>query len=529
MKKIFCLLMIGAVWVNTLALAEAARYDILYIPHDNRPVSDWQTVDTVNRVDGVSVLTPPEELLGNSRQKGEPDKLWEWLMENSRRADAVVLSSDALLYGSLVNSRKHSMSEATILERAAMFKELRESRPNLKIYVFGSVMRSPRQGGGSEEPEYYAKYGKDIFHLTALRDKMEIDKLTRKEIKELRQLEKTVPKEALDDWLKRRDRNFAANMYLVDMAKQGDFNYLVLGRDDNAPYSQTHKESRLLKEAGKGLSTAEFRVLAGIDEMGLILLTRAVNDLTWQVPLVNVVYADGIGSDTVPSYSDERIEDSIRQHLTAAGGIYVPTAKRADLLMVVNTRYDGTTPEANWPDNSLPLTEHTEKVLTQTAEYLAAGYKVAFADVAFGNGSDNALMFAMAERGMLPQLNAYAGWNTATNSSGFALGQGILSLHMSEAAKNDLLKIRYLDDWVYQANVRQWAAGQLQGRSDGSYIRLNGAKDDITAYANNAVNDFAAEYLSSMDIGSVTLEFPWNRMFEADIKPINNSAETADK
>lgn len=519
MKRIFCLVMMIFLWTG-VSSAGAAQYKIIYIPHDNRPVSYWQTADTVNKVEAFSVITPPEEFLGSATAKGEPEALWEWLETHSKDADAVVVSADALLYGSLVNSRKHNLLPEEILERAARFARLKNSRPELKFYVFSSIMRSPRQGGGSEEPEYYARYGRDIFQLTALYDKAESQTLNRREKKALRQLEQTVPQAALDDWLERRERNFAANLYLLELGRQGAFQYLAFGRDDNAPYSQTHKESRLLKAAGADMSLAQFGVLAGIDEIGLILLTRAVNDLTWQVPLVHVVYAEGCGRDTVPSYSDERIEDSIRQHLTAAGGVYVPTDKRADFVLVVNTKYDGTTSEANWPDNNLPLGQHADKLLTQTADLLSKGHKVALADIAFANGADNALLFALAERGMLSELNAYAGWNTATNSTGFALGQGILSLQMSEQEKNELLQIRYLDDWVYQANVRQWAANKLHGRTDGSYMRLDGAKDDMTAYAQEMAEQFTAEHLSEMRIGSIMLDFPWNRMFEAAIKPV---------
>jgi hypothetical protein len=514
MKRLISSILAGA-FMMAAASASAAE-EIIFIPHDDRPVSCAQTADTVNKLDGYNVIVPPQELLGGRDRTGNPDGLWAWLEENSRSADAVVLSSDALLYGSLVNSRKHDIDSAVILERAERFKKFRAENPNMKVYVFGSVMRTPRMAG-SEEPAYYAKYGADIFRLTALYDKRDTEKLSRREKKELAELEEKIPSDALKDWLGRREGNFAANEFLISEARDNSFNYLLIGRDDNAPYSQTHKESRLLKIEAADLAKSKFQIVAGIDEIGLILLTRAVNDLSWQVPLVNVVYADGTGRDTVPTYSDERIEDSVRQHLTAAGGIVVPTAKNADLVLVVNTRYDGKTSEANWPDNNLPLTENAAKVAAAAEKYLSDGKKVAIADITFGNGADNAFMQKLAADNVLPRLTSYAGWNTATNSTGFALGQGILALSMSEKNKNDLLRVRYLDDWAYQANVRQSAAALLNGRTDGSYMQLDGAKDDITAAADKAMNEFAKENLSSMEISAVSIDFPWNRMFEANV------------
>ena len=37
---------------------------------------------------------------------------------------------------------------------------------------------------------------------------------------------------------------------------------------------------------------------------------------------------------------------------------------------------------------------------------------------------------------------------------GFALGQGLLAKSMDAADRQSLLTVRYLDDWAYQANVR---------------------------------------------------------------------------
>ena len=76
------------------------------------------------------------------------------------------------------------------------------------------------------------------------------------------------------------------------------------------------------------------------------------------------------------------------------------------------------------------------------------------ADIKYANGADNALMNILEQKNLLFRLKAYSGWNTATNSTGFALGTGMLARKMTNAAKNHLLTVRYLDDWAYQANVR---------------------------------------------------------------------------
>ena len=143
---------------------EAKPDKILFIPHDNRPISDKQTAEVVQKL-GYDVVVPPDDLLGNRENLGNPDALWTWIHANAKDAKAAVISSDSLVYGSLVGSRKHNYSRGEVLERASRFRQFRKENPKLPLYVFGSIMRTPRSGeaSGHEEPKYYRSYGGDIF------------------------------------------------------------------------------------------------------------------------------------------------------------------------------------------------------------------------------------------------------------------------------------------------------------------------------------------------------------------------------
>lgn len=494
---------------------------ILYIPHDNRPIVDEQTKDIIEKA-GYEVITPPEEFLGNRESFGEPDKLWEWLNENTKKdIRAAVISSDAMLYGSLIASRKHDFDKQVILDRAELFKEFRKDHKKLPIYVFGSIMRTPRsaEASGYEEPDYYRHYGANIFRYTALEDKREMTTLTKREEKELDFLQRLIPKRALSDWKERHEKNFAANEKLIDLSKEKTFNCLLLGRDDNAPYSQTHMESRHLKQYGEGLDKNKFQTIAGIDEIGLILLTRAINDRTRNTPAIFVQYNWGRGAETVPTYSDEPIGDTISAEIAAVGGRLVNDFRRADCILTVNTNPDGITHEANSGYNESKSTQNTKYFVDTVQDYLAANKPVAVADIAFSNGSDNALMELLKDRGLLFKLHAYSGWNTATNSTGFALSTGILARRMTAADKKNLLTTRYLDDWAYQANVRSIVASQLKWlRGDGFYESLDDKLYTASDESRNLIDHFAKNNLTAAGIGEdLKLEFPWNRMFETRI------------
>ena len=540
MKKITALLLCLAVfWAAFSGIAAAKKKEapkdkgtIVFIPHDNRPISDVETADTIRQL-GYKVVVPPDELLGSKSNLGDSDKLWQWLEDNTtvpHKKDkkppykplpgikAVVLSGDAMIYGSLVGSRKHHFTQQKLLERVKKFQEFKDSHPKVPMYVFSSIMRTPRTGeaSGSEEPGYYFSYGTDIFRYTALKDKEEVEGLTKREKKEMKFLTEFLPQEAIDDWMSRRSKNLAVNKAMIDLAKAGTFSYFCLGRDDNAPYSQTHRESRWLNDYGRELGKMRFNNMAGIDEFGMLLLTRAVNDLEAVMPFVYVRYNMGEGARVVPSYSDEAIDKTIRSHVIMAGGVYVTTPARADLVLLVNTNPNGETYEANDAGNTEKSRFSTRYFMNMLEEELAEGRPVGIADIAYANGSDNALMAALRDKDWLFRLQAYSGWNTPTNSTGFVLGQGMLVPRMSDESRKRLLYTRYLDDWGYQANVRQNLSATLgYFKGQGSGGNLNEKRAQTEASATLRMQTFAGWNLPKfVDVKQIKVTMPWNRLFE---------------
>ncbi|MCR5834330.1 MAG: DUF4127 family protein [Selenomonadaceae bacterium] len=515
------LFMTVAIPNDCAARKKVVKEKFLYIPQDNRPIVAKQTVEVLEKA-GIEVVMPPMEFLGNRDKLGDPDLLWDWLKKNAKKdITAAIISSDAMIYGSLVGSRKHEYSSDEILARVDLFAEFHKKHKKLPLYVFGSIMRTPRSGvaSGYEEPDYYRYYGANIFRLTELMDKQETEGLTTREIKEFNFLQRLIPPKALEDWMGRREKNFAVNKKLIDYARENNFSYLLLGRDDNAPYSQTHNEGRKLLEYGQSLGINKYLTTAGIDEIGLVMLTRAANERSNTSPKVFVKYNWGRGADTIPAYSDETIGDSINSAIAATGATSVDNENAADFVMVVNTNPDGITFEADSSHNSDKTRTGTKYLVDIISDYVDEGRKVIVADVAFSNGSDNAFMEQMMRRGLLFKIKSYSGWNTPTNSSGFALSEGILTARMKENAVNELLLRRYLDDWAYQANVRNIVAAQLDWiDGDGRYELLDDKSDMVIDSCSEMLEIFAQNNLPNFTGNdNIRVLFPWNRMFEADI------------
>lgn len=518
LKKI--LILIAAMLIVSNSASAAQK--ILFIPHDDRPVSCQQPAEVVAQLN-YKVIMPPTELLT------KPDDLWQWLNENAPNANAAVVSSDALLYSGLIPSRSHEIPADVLAARVENFRTLRENNPELKLYLFGSLMRTPMFGtpGDREESDYYGQYGAQIFQYTKLLDKQETSRLNATEKAYLEELQRDIPNEILRDYFDRRKKNLDSTFKLVDLTAEGIIDYFIIGRDDNAPLSQTHRENRRLLAYLKELNIPKTKAQshAGIDEYAMLLLTRAVNDLSGEIPFVNVQFNRGKGAKTVPSYSDERIGDSIRDEIIIAGALYVPKPERADFVLFVNTDPNGDTYELH---NSLPpqflpesaqnyFSRNAKKFVERVNDAVKKKLPVGVADIITANGSDNFLMEQLRDKNLLFKLQSYGGWNTATNTCGFALGTGILAKKMSRKSIDKLLLRRYLDDWAYQANVRSDIAAELAELPDGLaiYLNLGEHEPEIVERENQLMRDFAKENLSYKK--KFTVSNPWHRMFECRI------------
>lgn len=504
----FCLLIVGA---------QAEAETVLYVPADDRPVSLEYAVDTVKAAN-LEILTPPVEYLAGRNRKGDPDKLWQWLNDHVKQADAVVVSADSLIYGGLVDSRTHDFAQYLLDWRLKRFDKLKTDNPGTRLYVFNTIMRTPQASAGGVEPWYYEKYGPNIFLITALRDKAEQKGLSAEEQERLKASVAAVPKELMADWMSRRDKNFKINAGLIELAKSGRLNYLLIGRDDTAPYSQSHKEGLAITKLADGLPTSKFASFPGADQLGMIMLARAYNDMTWRIPIVQVDYTLGAGGATVPSYEDQPIAKTINDHIVAAGGIVLPKPQKPDMILAVNTPLNGVTLEAEAVDNIAVASYSTRRFVEKVSGHIADGKTVAVADIAFANGADNALMRELADRKMLGSLSSYSGWNTASNTLGFAIGQGMMSKAMSDDDRKRLLTVRYLDDWAYQANIRGQLYQEVIYPNNGSLTYLNQLEPLVTEKAGEKIAAFAKRNLGDLPIDKVKVHFPWNRMFELTIR-----------
>ncbi len=223
---------------------------------------------------GCEIIMPPEKFIAGRLHNGNPDAILDWLETKAPRAGAAVISTDSLIYGGLVASRLHDIPSPILENRLRRLNELPGRLP-IKLYAFSTIMRTPRLSVGGVAPYYYRNIGFAIFTYSELLDKGEQDTLSLSEQLLKQALERNLPRLELTDWLERRAKNLGINHELTLMARSGKFHYLAIGKDDNAPFSATHMEARTIKKTAFDLDDGKFQILAGVDQLGLLLLTRA--------------------------------------------------------------------------------------------------------------------------------------------------------------------------------------------------------------------------------------------------------------
>lgn len=510
-----------ALMVTAIATSTSIQVDaetVLFVPQDDRPVSLQYTVDTAKAA-GMTVLTPPQNLISGKTYKGQADQIWNWVEQNAGRADVMVLSTDTLIYGGLVDSRKHNLPLSTLEYRLKRIEALKANYKNTRIYGFGTVMRSPRASGGGTEPSYYADYGPTIFQIAALQDKLDGGTLTQAETQKLMSLQASVPVEYLQDWFSRRQKNMQINKGLIDEARKGVFEYFALGHDDTSQLSQSALEGRYLSQYSKGIPRTQYGSFPGADQLGLLLMARSRTDESVEKPTFSIIYPLGGAGKTLPGYEDQTIDKTIAEHVEAVGGT-MTTAGKPTVLLAVNTPLSTSTSESEAFGNLPMVSQATNAFVDRIQQATEQGVTVSVADIAYNNGSDNTLVGAMYKRDILYKIGAYNGWNTASNTVGYAIAQGLLLKSMSPEGHRDMLTQQYLDNWAYQANIRK-DIYRMQDSIRTDNVRYSGdLNSKLEEYLQERIQDFGETYLK-VDPRTIKATFPWGRLFETDITVYN--------
>lgn len=477
--------------------------NIAFIPIDNRPVC-YTLPEQICAIDSdINLFMPKREFLGSLTKYADVEAIFDWL-KKLPQMDAIVMCLDTVAYGGLIPSRRCSDTFEKIKTRVENLKKILENK-KAKIYAFSSIMRISNNNVNEEEKEYWSKWGKKIFEYSYQTHKLGTESC----------ITNVIPSEILDDYIATRKRNFEINKLYLEYQKQGLFNTLVFSKDDCAEYGFNVQEAKALEKLGGFVKT-------GADEIPLTLLARAImkklkpvsEKETSRVEKTQCPHRDkcqetGIKiapiflvpecKDLISNYEDVSIEKSVKGQIELAG-CSVCEPDDADILLYVN----------NFEDHQ---GEIVMKVPTKTfsGKWQKPSKPYMVADVRFANGADNAFVKQLFEVGFDENFLGYSAWNTSANSLGSLICGAIVfkgAKMQNNVGKDfyfgrDFLKlqtVRLLDDWAYQANVRQ----QLTSLDE----KL--VKELMKPYEEKVFEVLGVNYDTSY-------KFPWNRLFEVEV------------
>ena len=440
---------------------------ICFIPIDNRPVCYNLAVDIAAIDKDIELFIPPREYLGSLTKYADVDKIYEWFKELPQ-VDKVILSLDTIAYGGLIPSRRANYSEKEIKERVLKFRSEWVKR-KAKVLAFSSIMRISNNNYNEEEKEYWKDYGTRIFEYSYNTHKCSLGNLGSP-------IQNLIPKSILNDYLMTRQRNFNINKMYLEWQKLGYFDELIFSKDDCAEYGFNVKEAKELEKLGG-------KVITGADEIPISLLSRAIEKKL----SVNPIFIEDDSKDLISNYEDVSIEKSVLNQLNLAG---IEVKKDADITLIVN----------NFKDHQ------GEIVMKRPTELFSGEIKLPdspymIADVRNANGADNNFV-----EKILPQINldnfyGYSAWNTSANSLGTLICAAKIKFNAKEyddKAFKKVQMIRFLDDWAYQANVRQ----------------MIDKPQDIKNY----MKLFEEKISKVLDIEiKNNYTYPWDRLFEVEV------------
>ncbi len=496
-------------------MSVSQRYRIALLPLDDRPVNILLPLD-IARVASVEVDVPPAECLPAYREPGDTAALAAWLLDRAEdtATQQMVVSLDMLCFGGLIASRISGDTTRDAIAKLDVLRRIRSVRPDMKISAVTLVMRASDSYSAAEEPEYWENYGRELHRLGAdihrLNDAGDLPPVS---------IAPDLPDSVVSDFARRRIRNHIVNLSALSLVEDGTLDFLAVTADDTAEFSAGSAEQTWLRHWMHFLPRSD-RVLMypGADEVGAVLVARAVAERAEVVTRIRVVCPEPGGLELVPPFENVPLAQSIARQVTAVGA--QQTLGQADVVLVVHAP----DPERHDMFNGLPPTEHANPVeLTVEAvrDALGSDQHVALADVRFSNGCDPALVRRLVEEGLLERLTSFGGWNTAGNTLGSVIAVAVAatvsekSETLDRQALRQALITRVLDDYGYQSVIRPAISGTLFADQFPTEDRaeLERAEKEI----HTRLSHLLKTELPFEGWTITSLSLPWRRSFEVKL------------
>lgn len=499
----------------------------MYIPLDERPCNLAYPQRLFEGLSDIELIVPPLKLMGHKKQSANPADIRQFIDSKIGDCQLLVLSTEMLAYGGLLPSRIYPVTQTELAsDYATYLTQLKAKYPQLVILVSNLIMRTPKYSSSDEEPDYYADYGSAIFKYGWLQDKKLRSKLSDSEQVELSKAMKTVPKSVMADYQLRRQLNVTVNLTNINLVATDVIDYLVIPQDDSAPFGFTAMDQAKVYQKIKVMHLENrISVYPGADEVGYTLLARAVQSFKQGHLTIYPIFSGAVGQTVIPLYEDRPLIETLQAQILATGAQLVSSPAEADLILAVNVSGQQMR-EAADQIGQFDLTYDTFRNLrsfvSQIQYFAAQGLPVALADCAYANGGDLDLLSLLDQAQLISQLKSYRAWNTDSNTLGSTIATAIILFDGPLKQSQAEILNNLMDDVFYQAIVRKQVTDQVLPKLKLTYFDLGEQCLKVQNVVETALVQQAQrvipEYWQQMQPKIQQLRFPWNRMFEIEIR-----------
>lgn len=518
--------------------------NVIFLPIDERFATRGYFL-YLARLANVGVLTPPMSMLGKKKHPADIERIHNWLLSKvTPDVDYLIASTDLLLYGGLVPSRLNMDSSTTLLKRLRIFEEMKRKASGLKIFISSTIQRIPDYNSDDEEPQWSAYLGKTINKWTRMLAKYKHSR-DRIALRTLKEITANIPSDILTEFVLRRYTKMLVNKRLIHLIRDGVVDFLNITLDDNGKDSLSAHEGRILKEYSYALGVEDkVSIHSGADEANLSMLSRAITDRIDEEVEFYVLYALPEHKDDIPFLESEPLSRAIEAFVKLSGGKVSNEYSEDSILMVVNN-FSGSQISIEYPFASKKRRSF-EDVMDRVKKHKGI---CCFIDLRYSNAGDPDFVEKIFTLKLSYKKVSYAGWNTASNSIGSAVTHAIIlylfdkgyihNPHFNEV-QSAYLFLRFLEDWGYQAHVRNTLRKELMNRAIWKQMNIPGefpyssgicitelerafclvnqerwavdfVKDKLSNYADKIQKYLGKGY-------NFDVYFPWHRTFEIGIR-----------
>ena len=491
---------------------------VALVPLDDRPAG-LQSAQLAGAIADVEVIGPPRYRLGHFTAEGDADGIAEWLDGlDLASIDAVIVSTDMLAYGGQIASRRPSPSQEKALRRIAALGRLKARRKDARVYAFSTLLPLQPPEDGRK-----GKWRETIVQWAELGGGNAKDP----QAAEAQRLETDIPPPMIELYRTVRARNFAVTGAALDLAAKGAVDDLVIITTSSAPRGLAAAEQDdLMARAASQRITPRVQVIADADQAALLLLGRAVGDIT------------GLHPGVVLEAGPPSVRPSAESFVRIVGSTVITQAGPRDLT---------------WLIAGAPADEAgAAKVVGQATSLVSAGRRVAIADVAGGDatGASVPLVEALRNKHLFTRLASYAG-GPAPASLACSLVEGLLRISAvtRTPAPDAALQSRLDDaqiiavlhhlvvDFVYQAVIRPQAVTDYLAAHSMNPSTLDADQATrVEAYLTGEIKPLAENLVGDLDdqpmptrgprkiatpkfrnLDDFKLRLPWGRLDEVEI------------